>query len=158
MTITEQFVHDWLKRFSVIVPDIKSFTRDYDDARLRVKSGENEWSVHDVLDHLRASYDIISYRMYAVLVRDNPPLPAFDERQWALVARYARLPFHQSLETFSRIREELLMMLRSLAVDDWQRIGQHAVHGTMTLFDMFKNMVEHEKEHCQQIEMLLKQE
>lgn len=152
--VTQQQTQAMLTRFSSLMPRIRAATENSNETALRTPVVEGEWSAHNVLDHLRASYGIISYRIYAVLVRDNPPLPAFDERQWVVVANYVALPFHTSLETFARNREELLMMLQKLSPADWQRTGQHETRGTITLLAMMESLVEHEEEHCEQIEAM----
>src|SRR5260370_36836855 len=78
---------------------------------LSAAPAKGEWSPAEILAHLRASDDILAYRAYMILARDNPPLPAFDERNWAEVAGYAHMDALDSLQTFSRRREELVTML-----------------------------------------------
>ena len=50
------------------------------DEQLREPSAPGEWSPAGVLAHLRAADDIQSIRAYMILARDEPLLPAFDER------------------------------------------------------------------------------
>src|SRR4051794_13313900 len=62
-------------------------------ARLTEPPAPGEWSPRDILAHIRASDDILSPRLIQILVRDEPPLPSFDERRWAEVMGYAALDF-----------------------------------------------------------------
>jgi uncharacterized damage-inducible protein DinB len=151
---TEEQLEIMILRFSAIIPRILFVTHSKKDTATRT-AAKGQWSIHDVLDHLRASYDIISYRIYAALVRENPPVAAFDERQWAILAHYSTLEFNASLETFSRLRDELLVTLQSLTPADWERTVQHETNGTMTLWTMMEHMVSHEEEHCEQIEKIV---
>src|SRR5688572_28328213 len=57
------------------------------------------WSAVDVMAHLRASDDILSPRLVAMLVREEPPLPAFDDRYWGEVMGYAESDFQELLAT-----------------------------------------------------------
>src|SRR5438105_11669316 len=100
-----------------------------DDADSVTSSRPGEWSAAEVLAHIRASHAILEPRIYHILVRDNPPLAAFDERRWAEVARYAVLPIIDSIEAMRLQRKELMYALRALSPSDWERIGTHEVSG-----------------------------
>ena len=76
---------------------------------------------------------------------------AYDERRWAEVVRYEQLELHASLRLFTLRRAELVNTLRSLALEDWQRIGIHEEWGPMTLLAILTLFLEHEEEHCAQI-------
>ena len=121
-------------------------------SRLSAAPAEGEWSTTEILAHLRASDDVLAYRAYMILARDNPPLPAFDERRWAEVAGYARLDALDSLQTYARRREELVTLLDGLASEAWARTGQHETRGAVTLLDVLTTLLEHEEEHCAQLE------
>jgi len=123
-------------------------------AELRAASGDAGWSAGEILAHLRASDDIFSPRAYAILVRDNPPLIAYDERVWAEVAGYAEADFAESLAVFAGRRAELVRLLRRAAPEAWQRIGVHEVAGPLTLAAVITRLAEHEDEHCRQLETL----
>ena len=51
----------------------------WDEAALSARQAPGEWSAVEALAHLRAADDIVSPRFAMILVRDRPPLPAFDE-------------------------------------------------------------------------------
>lgn len=124
-------------------------------SRLDIRPADGGWSVGEILAHLRASDDILAARAYMILARDNPPLPAFDERRWAEVSGYGQLEILDSLQTYTLRREELVRMLRELPAEAWSRTGQHEQRGEVTLHDMLKVLADHEAEHCVQIEALL---
>lgn len=110
-----------------------------------------EWSPAEVLAHVRASQDIMEHRIYAVLVRDNPPLPAFDNYRWMEVAHYAGLPVTESLDGMRVRRKELVRALRSVSPGDWDRTGTHEVRGPLSVLAIARSLVEHEAEHYEQI-------
>jgi uncharacterized damage-inducible protein DinB len=125
-------------------------------SQLYAAPAEGGWSVAEILAHLRASDDILAYRAYMILARDNPPLPAFDERHWAEIAGYGRLDVLDSLQVYTLRREELVAMLRELPPEAWARAGQHEQRGPVTLLDALTALVEHEEEHVAQLEADLK--
>src|SRR5207249_9141927 len=105
--------------------------------------------------HLRAADDILAPRLIQILVRDDAPLPAFDERRWAEIVGYGSLDFSSLLATFAGRRAELAAMLRRLPPEDWQRAGLHEERGPRTILQLLRILVEHEAEHVAQIEALL---
>src|SRR4051794_15202097 len=77
------------------------------DEQLHAPLAPGEWSPAEILAHLRAVDDIQSIRAYMILTRDEPPLPAFDERAWSRVAGYLTLHPRASLDLYFRRRIEL---------------------------------------------------
>ena len=113
------------------------------------------WSPLDILVHLRASDDILIPRVYQVLVRDNPPLPAFDERRWAEIAGYADAPADAHFARLVIRWYELIQLLRGLPDDAWHRTGDHETNGPITLEQIVNHLVGHAEEHIAQLDGLL---
>jgi hypothetical protein len=143
-----------LNRLSAIPERIFRAVEGWDGVQLA--AAEDEWSAREILAHIRASSDIVVYRLYAIVVRDEPSLPAFDERRWAEVARYAQADFHTALSEYALRRASLVDMLRYIAPADWDRTGVHEVLGPRSLRQLAFSLVEHEEEHCAQLEALRK--
>lgn len=137
------------------VPMILAYTViGWDEADFQQPGPEDGWSAAEILAHIRASDDILSARIYAILVRDNPPLPAFDDRQWALIAGYPKAHFRTSLTLYTLRRAELITILHRAAPTDWGRTGIHEERGQQSVYDIARHIVEHEEEHCAQLERL----
>jgi|SRR5579859_2163445 len=113
------------------------------------------WSAANIIAHLRASDAITCPRIYAILVRDNPTLLAFDDRRWAALTGIASLDPHTSLTTWTLQRAELVTTLQHCTAADWQRIGTHEITGPQSLETLVRGLIGHELEHCAQIEDLL---
>jgi|GEM_PF-615240 len=121
---------------------------------LRAQPRAGEWSAADVLAHLRSADDILTPRIYMMLVRDNPTLLAYEERDWTAVLRYAEADFNTSLQTYTLRRAELVNALRHLEPEQWARKGIHEHNGELTVLTLVSDMIDHEEEHCRQIEAL----
>jgi len=134
---------------------ITALFRAAGEAASAASPAPDEWSASDVLAHLRASDAILAPRLFQIAVRDDPALPAFDERRWAEVAGYAALSPAVLLEGYASRRAELVAMLCRLAPADWQRAGQHEVAGRVTLLDIARHLATHEAEHVAQLEAAL---
>jgi hypothetical protein len=143
-----------LNRLSRIPERIAQAVTGWSEADLHTPSATDEWSAAAILAHLRASDDILTPRIYAMLVRDNPPLAAYDDRRWAEVARYEQADFQTSLNLFTFRRAELVTMLRRITPADWQRTGHHETQGPISILQVVTHLVEHEEEHCTQLEAI----
>jgi hypothetical protein len=150
---TQEQVNDLLNRLDAAPKTIVALFVSRTDAELTT-GRDGEWSAAEVLAHLRAADDIQAYRAYAILARDAPPLPAFDERRWAEVVGYAALPIRESLAVYAGKRGELVAMLRRITPEEWDRTCQHETLGALTLWAQLSNLAEHEEEHLAQLKSL----
>jgi DinB family protein len=141
-----------VERLSSVPHRIANAIEGLSAAELRI-APNGDWSIGQVLAHLRASDDILAYRIYCILARDQPQLPAYDERRWAEVAGYTQTADpRELLDVYTGRRAELVDILRRIAPADWQRVGTHEERGPITIADVATYLVEHEEEHCPQIE------
>jgi hypothetical protein len=130
-------------------PRLTALSAGHDDAALAQPPAPKAWSPQEVLAHLRGCADLWTYSIYAMLAESQPALPLLDERRWARAAGYARLPFSESLRTFSLARAELLAVLRGLPVEAWERAA--TIEGRRhTVFTQARRMALHEQEHWRQ--------
>lgn len=143
-----------IQRLAAVPDRIRRAVAGWSDERLRADPAEGEWSASAILAHVRASDDIMAPRLLMILARDNPPMPAFDDRHWAEVAGYAELEFTTSLAAFTLRRAEVVAALRHAPPGAWRHAGAHEVRGPVTLLDVARGLVDHEEEHCAQLEAL----
>lgn len=147
---------DLVGRLSSVPRRIAGTIEGLSPAELR-SAPDGEWSIMEVLAHLRASDDILAYRIYCMLARDEPSLPAYDERRWAEVAGYTQTADPRGLlNVYVGRRAELVNLLRRISPAEWQRAGTHEDHGRITIAGVATYLVEHEEEHCQQIDRLVR--
>lgn len=143
-----------LDRLKAIPVRIARVVDELSNAELYSVPSPGEWSVIELFAHIRASSEILTHRVYALAVRPDALLPAYDERNWAKVAGYASADFSASLTLFILKRQELLTLLRGLSPEDWGRTGLHEEQGRLSLLNVVTHLLEHEEEHCTQLEAL----
>jgi hypothetical protein len=151
-TETESLV----ERLAAAPGRIASATAGLTPEQLSTPPANDEWSALGVMAHIRACDDILSPRLIAMVVRDEPAMPVFDDRRWEAVMAYADGDFHELLAAYTFRRAELVRALRLLKPTDWLRTGQLETRGAIQIRDVLRMIVEHEDEHCLQIETLLK--
>jgi hypothetical protein len=145
-------IDDLLVRLAGIPARVASAVAGWSESRLHAPSVAGGWSAAEIFAHMRASDDIMAPRVFMILVRDQPPLAAYDDRRWTEVAGYAQADFQTSLQVFALRRVELVSMLRRIASEAWRRVGMHEARGPVSLLDIITTLVEHEEEHCAQLE------
>jgi hypothetical protein len=130
-------------------------TARLDDARLSQSPAPDIWSPLVILHHLRACEEVWMHSVHAMLAHPTPTLHEIHPRQWIKTHNpYTALGFADSLRSFTRRREALLITLRALPLDDWMRDGR--IDGKPhTVFSHVRRMVLHEDGHCDQIAALL---
>ena len=91
-----------------------------------------------------------------MLAEEEPVLPDINERKWTKVTRYSELPFTDSLEAFTMQRKSLLLVLKDLPFESWEKSAK-ILGRRHTVFTQARRLAKHEVEHCEQIEIFLKQ-
>ncbi len=134
---------------------LSELTQDFDEAELTRRAKPEEWSIIEVLAHLRASADIRGeQRILNMLHYDEPRLVTDSPRNWSLAVEYAGVPFCESLVAFSEQRKCLLDRLRALPSENWQRgatlTGVRPVRRE-TVHSEADALIRHELRHLQQI-------
>jgi hypothetical protein len=155
MKATSSDIEKFLQGISETPLRIREAIKDLDDPRLQFKADPKSWSANDILAHVRSCADLWTHSIYAMLAENEPVFSDVDERKWAKVTRYSELPFAQSLELFSRQRENLLRVLKPLPLESWERAAI-IFERRHTVFSQVRRLAKHESEHVVQIESLFK--
>lgn len=134
---------------------LAELVRDHAEPAWRMPRRSGEWTAAETLAHLRAADAIVAPRLLQIAVRDEPFLPAFDERAWQEVADFVRLPVASLVQTFAAQRAELLHALERLPAEAWDRTGIHEARGPQTMREIAEGIAAHEREHLDQIESAL---
>lgn len=129
--------------------------REHTERAWRTPRAGGGWTAAETLAHMRAADAIVSPRLMQVAVRDEPFLPAYDERAWEEIADFVRLPVAALVQTFAAQRAELLHALERLPNEAWQRGGIHELRGPLTMREIAEGIAAHEREHLDQIESAL---
>jgi hypothetical protein len=153
MRVTAKEVEETLFLLAETPLRIAHLTESIEAARLHARQ-ENQWSVIDILAHLRACADVWGASMDAMLTENSPTLSHIHPRKWVKETNYLKLPFHESFQALIEQRERLLITLKKLSFEDWSRAATIAGR-KHTVFTQARRIAKHEKEHCDQIESLL---
>jgi hypothetical protein len=90
-------------------------------------------------------------RLRLVLAGDNPEIALFDQDVWKRKLHYLWRDPEAALALFQLLVYTNGELLQQCDRQSWQRTGQHAERGTLTLEDLLRDRVEHVEEHVGQI-------
>jgi len=126
-------------------------------AQLHTPPSPAEWSVNDVLAHLRSCSDMWGGSIARILAEDKPTFKAVNPRTWIKQTDYLVLEFHASLQAYAAQRADLLSTLEPLSHEVWSREATVLGAGkplTRTVFTYAESLVVHERPHLKQITRL----
>jgi hypothetical protein len=124
-------------------------------AYLTTEPSPDEWSVNDVLAHLRACADVWGGAIATIIAEDEPTLTGINPRTWIKQTDYPELAFRTSLRSFTRQRADLLAILEPLPPDRWLRTATVRAWGQRyesSLLFYADKLARHERTHVKQIE------
>ncbi len=130
---------------------IDALCRQYAQPVLECQPGAGEWSVRDVICHLRdyaAEEDRLRLRR---IVEESNPFLSGNYDPWGNAHRYAEVPVSQALADLAQRREELVTWLKGLPDEAWARPARHAIFGPTTFKEMVKFIIDHDRTHWQQM-------
>ncbi len=138
---------------------IRALTNGVAPEVLHTPPADGEWSVNDVVAHLRAAADVWEDGISRMLTEDHPTIRAGNPAARLESTNYAELPFNESFEAFSEQRSRLLDILGSLPEDGWSRSADIVGAGgtrVQTVQAYARRIASHEPLHIEQIEAAIK--
>ena len=125
--------------------------------QLTRRPAPDKWSIAEILAHLADAEVVGGWRMRLILGKNGTPIEAFDQDVWAKTFRYQKRDPKQSLETFRALRENNLLLLKSLPKELWENYGMHSERGKETISHIVRMFAGHDVNHLRQVEAIAKQ-
>ncbi|MCB9458258.1 MAG: DinB family protein [Anaerolineaceae bacterium] len=153
--VTEAGIANLLE-LAVITPKrLTELSASLDEKQCSQPLQPDEWSILQILNHLRACQEVWTHSISGMLAFDTPSLKEIHPRQWIKqTSPYTSLSFADGLRQFTLRREALLITLNSLSIADWQREAR-IDRQVRTVYTHVQRLVNHEQAHCDQIEAAL---
>jgi hypothetical protein len=133
---------------------IAALTAGLPKVRLHRAPSRGEWSVNDVLAHLRSCSDMWGRYIALIIAEDRPTYRAMNPTTWIKSTNYPELEFARSLGAFAEQRAELLALLRPLPKAAWSRSATVTGAGRpreRTVLDYARWLANHERSHVKHI-------
>jgi hypothetical protein len=137
---------------------LAALTADLSSEALQTRPHPDEWSVNEVLAHLRACADVWGNCIVTMIAEDMPTLRAINPRTWINQTNYLELDFQTSLRSFVTQRTELMTVLEPVPVEAWKRASTVTGAGKpleRTVLFYAQWLAGHERPHVRQIEHIV---
>jgi hypothetical protein len=115
------------------------------------KGGDENWSVVDVLCHLRDAEEISLRRVQAMRDQDCPKIASYDQEALARERNYKEADPYAALEAFAGFRKQHTAVLSGLSAEQWERVGEFAAFGQITVAAHTIHKLYHDSIHCAQM-------
>ena len=138
---------------------IRRLTGDLAEAKLRVAPGPGEWSVTEIVAHLRSCADVWGDAIEGIAGTDHPTIRAVSPTTWIKSTDYRELAFASSLQAFGKQRDQVLALLEQLPDQGWSRSATVLGGGRpfeLTVHSYAARLARHERTHWRQVAKTVK--
>lgn len=115
------------------------------------RGGDENWSIIEVICHLRDTEEHSHHRMQTMRDQDNATISGFDQEALVIERNYARQDLRPSFEAFKKARLNHVTDLAALSPKQWERLGNHVSLGEVSIFSHTLHIVWHDAVHMAQI-------
>ena len=112
---------------------------------------KGKWTPAEILGHVCDGARVWGGRMRRVAREKEPELESFDEGMALRIAGYCWKRLEPLLAEFRIVSDDTLAFLRGLTPGEWTRVGRHPTLGRVSLGDLARIEMEHERDHAQQL-------
>jgi hypothetical protein len=115
------------------------------------KGGDENWSVVEIVCHLRDTEEISLQRTTAMRDQEIPLIIGYDQEAMARERDYCHADLRKVLSAYVAFREQHLTVLQNLTPEQWERVGKHSEFGNISIISMIIHKAAHDAIHCAQI-------
>lgn len=136
-------------------PDrLSGLTGDLTEAELHAAPEPGEWSVTEIVAHLRSCSDVWGAAIETIAATEHPTIRAVSPTTWIKSTDYRELTLASSLRAFRKQRDQLLALLGQLPDPGWSRSATVVGGGRpleLTVHSYAGRLARHERTHWRQV-------
>lgn len=133
---------------------IGALTEGKTEEQLGTAPEPGEWSVNEILAHLRACADMWGKGIESIVAEDHPTIRAVNPTTWIEMTDYREVAFQSSWRAFTAQRRALVDLLWKLSKGDWSRSATVVGGGApleRTVHSYADRLARHERTHWRQV-------
>jgi hypothetical protein len=117
------------------------------EAALCWRPAEGELCLKEVAAHLRDAETLYQHQIELIAREFEPRLPHESIDVLPFEQDYRDQRLSRLLGEYESAREETVWVLRMLSDEEWQRTGQHPYRGSTSIYDIVRELHQHDLEH-----------
>lgn len=131
---------------------LNSLMKHISPADWKYKPGANDWSLNEIVCHLRdAEREIHQMQIRLFDEEEDPFIPRPDAEVWARQRKYLSEDGRSALKEFSLARQTTLGILKASPLESWSRKARHSIFGPTNFLEVVEFMSEHDRLHTHQV-------
>ena len=127
------------------------------ESGLRWRPAPDEWSLKEIAAHMRDAEQLYQGQIELMARRRTPRLPHEPIDVLPSERDYRGEKLQTLLWEWEASREETVWILYQLDEDDWMRTGNHPYRGEVSIYQIARELHEHDLEHLVQARRLREQ-
>lgn len=136
---------------------LNGLLRALDPAAWKHKLSTNEWTLTELICHLRDTEREIHHMQLRLFNgQDEPFIPRPETDVWASQRDYLQEDGFVALREFCEAKAVTLNMLKAIPLADWERKARHAIFGPTNFREVAGFMADHDRMHVQQALAILR--
>lgn len=141
-----------LQRVSQTATTLQSLLPSLSSTEWRWRPQAGEWSVTEIICHLRdVDREIHLPRILSLINQDDPFMPGVASDDWAIERNYQAQDGPEALNEFLTGRAELMSNMPPIGNPLWERRGRHTFFGPTSFYEITCLVAEHDELHVEQV-------
>ena len=139
------------QRLANTIPSLRELTAKIGPDGWLYRPSSDEWSVTEIVCHLRdVDREIHLPRLHSLIIEKEPFMPGVVSDDWAIERDYQAQDGQAALAALAATRVELLDLLPPAGSPIWERRGRHTFFGPTSFLELVCLALEHDMLHLTQ--------
>lgn len=108
--------------------DVYQFFSGIPEDKWDYRYGQDKWRIKELFQHIIDTERIFMHRCFHIARRDITPLPEFNENDYIVPSRAHEKSVEALLEEYKAVRQNFIILLKSLSYEDLAFIGNCSGH------------------------------
>ncbi len=153
-TISDEQRKTFIKQIAEAPANLRSAVRGLTDTQIETPYREGGWTVRQVVHHVADSHLNAYIRCKLALTEDTPPIKPYSEKLWAELFDARTSAIEPSLVLTESLHHRWVMLMQSLAPNDFGKAMRHPEHGIITIDFLVQLYSWHGRHHAAHITAL----
>lgn len=138
---------------------VRDLVSSVPEDRLSTRPAPEAWCVKEQIEHLITVDELMLSRIRAILTREDPELPNWDEEienRRILESGARESGIGLLCQRLADVRTALLARVQAEGPEALDRTGRHELAGSVTVYQLLRHLVRHDDHHLRSIAALLR--